>query len=95
MCSGDELMAQTPRPGRTSSASLDHADSDAACDTVTTGQVLACLAGEGPPTRHRENKCYRLPASGVTRPAAAMRPARPCRSNAEIACSGTALHLLT
>ena len=39
---------------------LDHADGDAACDAVTTGQVLAYLAGEGPPTRHRENKCYAL-----------------------------------
>lgn len=34
---------------------LDHADGDAVCDAVTTGQVLAYLAGEGPPTRHREN----------------------------------------
>jgi hypothetical protein len=36
---------------------LDHADGDAACDAVTTAQVLAYLAGEGPPTRHRENRC--------------------------------------
>ena len=39
---------------------LDHADGDAACDAVTTAQVLAYLAGEGPPTRHRENKYYAL-----------------------------------
>jgi integrase len=39
---------------------LDHADGDAACDAVTTGQVLAYLAGEGPPTRQRENKYYAL-----------------------------------
>lgn len=38
---------------------LDHADGDAACDAVTTGQVLAYLA-EGPPTRHRENRYYAL-----------------------------------
>ncbi|MCH2396378.1 hypothetical protein, partial [Oceanibaculum sp.] len=30
---------------------LDHADSAAASDAVTTGQVLAYLAGESPPTR--------------------------------------------
>jgi site-specific recombinase XerD len=39
---------------------LDHADGDAACDAVTTGQVLAFLAGKSPPTRHRENKYYAL-----------------------------------
>jgi site-specific recombinase XerD len=39
---------------------LDHADADAACDVVTTGQVLAYLAVEGPPTRHRENRYYAL-----------------------------------
>src|SRR3954465_7154761 len=39
---------------------LDHADGDAACDAVTTAQVLAYLAGEGPPTRHRENRYYAL-----------------------------------
>ena len=38
---------------------LHHADGDAACDAVTTGQVLAYLA-EGPPTRQRENKFYAL-----------------------------------
>jgi site-specific recombinase XerD len=41
-------------------AFLDHADGDGACDAVTTGQVLAYLAGEAPPTRHRENKRYAL-----------------------------------
>lgn len=39
---------------------LDHADGDAACDAVTTGQVLAYLAGKVPPTRHRENRYYAL-----------------------------------
>jgi site-specific recombinase XerD len=39
---------------------LDHAEGDAACDAVTTGQVLAFLAGKGPPTRQRENKYYAL-----------------------------------
>ena len=39
---------------------LGHADGDAACDAVTTAQVLAFLAGEGPLTRHRENKYYAL-----------------------------------
>lgn len=39
---------------------LDHADGDAACDAVTTRQILAYLAGEGPPTRHRENRYYAL-----------------------------------
>ena len=39
---------------------LDHADGDSACDAVTTRQVLAYLAGEGPPTRHRENRFYAL-----------------------------------
>lgn len=38
---------------------LDHADGDAACDAVTTGQVLGYLA-ESPPTRHRENRYYAL-----------------------------------
>ncbi len=37
---------------------LDHADGDAACDTVTTGQVLAYLAAAA--TRHRENRYYAL-----------------------------------
>ena len=39
---------------------LDHADGDAACDAVTTAQVLAYLAGDGRPTRHRENRHYAL-----------------------------------
>ena len=39
---------------------LGHADGDAACDAVTTGQVLVFLAGAGPLTRHRENKYYAL-----------------------------------
>ncbi|MGY4305481.1 site-specific recombinase XerD [Bradyrhizobium sp. USDA 4369] len=39
---------------------LDHADGDAACDAVTTAQVLAYLASDGPPTRHRENRYYAL-----------------------------------
>jgi site-specific recombinase XerD len=38
---------------------LRHGDGDAACDAVTTGQILAYL-GEGPPTRQRENKYYAL-----------------------------------
>lgn len=36
------------------------ADGDAACDAVTTAQVLVFLAGTGPLTRHRENKHYAL-----------------------------------
>ena len=51
---------------------LDHADGDAACDAVTTGQVLAYLAGEGVSTRHCENRYYALASSeaspGITRP---------------------------
>jgi site-specific recombinase XerD len=39
---------------------LGYADGDAACDAVTMAQVLAFLAGEGPLTRHRENKYYAL-----------------------------------
>lgn len=39
---------------------LGHADGDAACDVVTTAQVLVFLAGAGPLTRHRENKYYAL-----------------------------------
>ena len=39
---------------------LSHADGDAACDAVTTAQVLIFLAGAGPLTRHRENKYYAL-----------------------------------
>ena len=39
---------------------LGYADGDAACDAVTTAQVLAFLAGNGPLTRHRENKYYAL-----------------------------------
>jgi site-specific recombinase XerD len=39
---------------------LGYADVDAACDAVTTAQVLAFLAGKGPLTRHRENKYYAL-----------------------------------
>jgi site-specific recombinase XerD len=39
---------------------LRHADGDAECDAVTMAQVLAFLAGEGPLTRHRENKNYAL-----------------------------------
>ena len=39
---------------------LRYADGDAACDAVTTAQVLAFLAGKGPLTRHRENKYYAL-----------------------------------
>lgn len=35
---------------------LHHADGGAGCDTVTTAQVLAFLAGKGPLTRDRENK---------------------------------------
>jgi integrase len=39
---------------------LHHADGDAVCDAVTTGQVLAFLAGKGPLTRHRGNKYHAL-----------------------------------
>lgn len=39
---------------------LDHADGDAACDAVTTGHVLTYLAGDGAPTRQRENRYYAL-----------------------------------
>ena len=35
---------------------LGYADGGAACDAVTTAQVLVFLAGAGPLTRHRENK---------------------------------------
>ncbi|MBX9739730.1 MAG: tyrosine-type recombinase/integrase, partial [Beijerinckiaceae bacterium] len=35
---------------------LGYADGDAACDAVTTTQVLAFLAGKGSLARHRENK---------------------------------------
>jgi site-specific recombinase XerD len=44
---------------------LIHADGDAECDMVTTAQVLSFLAGDGPPTRYRENKYYCL--SGLWR----------------------------
>ena len=39
---------------------LRYADGDAACDAVTTAQILAFLAGNGPLTRNRENKYYAL-----------------------------------
>jgi site-specific recombinase XerD len=39
---------------------LRYTDGDATCDTVTTNQVLAFLAGKGPLARHRENKYYVL-----------------------------------
>jgi site-specific recombinase XerD len=39
---------------------LGYADGGAACDAVTTAQVLVFLAGAGPLTRHRENKHYAL-----------------------------------
>ncbi len=39
---------------------LGYTDGDAACDAVTTTQVLAFLAGKGPLARHRENKYYAL-----------------------------------
>lgn len=39
---------------------LGEADGDAACDAVTTTQVLVFLAGKGPLARHRENKYYAL-----------------------------------
>lgn len=41
---------------------LGYADGDAACDAVATTQVLAFLVGDGPLTRHRENKYYALAA---------------------------------
>jgi site-specific recombinase XerD len=39
---------------------LGYSDGDAACDAVTTAQVLAFLAGKGPLTQHRQNKYYAL-----------------------------------
>jgi integrase len=39
---------------------LGYANGDAACDEVTTAQVLAFLVGKGPLTRNRENKYYAL-----------------------------------
>lgn len=39
---------------------LRYADGNATCDTVTTAQVLAFLAGNGPLARHRENKYFAL-----------------------------------
>jgi site-specific recombinase XerD len=39
---------------------LGYADGNAACDAVTTAQVLHFLAGARPLTRHRENKYYAL-----------------------------------
>jgi site-specific recombinase XerD len=39
---------------------LDHADGDAACDAVTTTQVLAYLAGGGSSARHVKNRRYAL-----------------------------------
>jgi site-specific recombinase XerD len=39
---------------------LRYADGNATCDAVTTSQVLAFLAGNGPLARHRENKYYAL-----------------------------------
>jgi site-specific recombinase XerD len=39
---------------------LRYADGDADCDAVSTNQVLAFLAGQGPLTRNRENKYYAL-----------------------------------
>lgn len=39
---------------------LRYADGDATCDAVTTSEVLAFLAGNGPLARHRENKYYTL-----------------------------------
>ena len=53
---------------------LGHADGNAACDAVTMTQVVAFLAGEGPLTRHRENKYYVLAGFGGMRSAAATQP---------------------
>jgi site-specific recombinase XerD len=39
---------------------LQYVDGNAACDAVSTKQVLAFLAGQGELTRNRENKCYAL-----------------------------------
>lgn len=39
---------------------LGYSDGGAACDDVSTAQVLAFLEGNGPFTRHRENKYYAL-----------------------------------
>ena len=54
-------MARSSRVARTScAASFGYADGDGACNSVTTTQVLAFLAGKGPLTRYRENKYYAL-----------------------------------
>ena len=39
---------------------LGYVDGEATCDAVTTTQVLAFLTGNGPLTRHRENKYHAL-----------------------------------
>ncbi|MCO4052805.1 MAG: tyrosine-type recombinase/integrase [Bosea sp.] len=39
---------------------LRYADGAASCDAVTTDQAITYMAGAGPLTRHRENKCYAL-----------------------------------
>ena len=74
---------------------LEYADGDAACDAVTTVQVLAFLAGEGPLTR--------APREQVLRPCRLLAPCdqpRPCDALAaagqrtEIAASDAAVHLL-
>ena len=89
-------MARSSRPGRTSCGSfLGYADGDAACDAVTTAQVLAFLAGKGPLTRHRENKYYAL--AGFWRYAISRGHATPLAAagrRTEIARPGAALHLL-
>ena len=74
---------------------LDHADGDAACDAVTTAQVLAFLAGKGPLTRHRENKYYALAGfwrHAISRGHATRSPLPGQRT--EIARPGAALYLL-
>ena len=50
---------------------LKYAAGDAACDAVTTAQVLAFLAGNGPLTRNRE-KCPRGLLASRDQP-------RPCK----------------
>ena len=74
---------------------LGYADGDAACDAVTTTQVLAFLAGKGPLTRHRENKYYAL--AGFWRHAISRGHAMPLAAagqRTEIAAPGAAVYLL-
>ena len=72
---------------------LDHADGDAACDAVTTEQVLAYLA-EGRRRDIARTSTMRSPASGVTRSAAAIGLLAHAGRSAAIARSSAAIYLL-